>query len=196
MSGARAWLALADGTIFEGTALGAAGTTTGEVVFTTGMTGYQEVLTDPSYCGQIVTMTAPEIGNTGIVAEDAESVHDAPWVSGFLVREASPVASSWRASETLSAWLERHGVVALAGLDTRRLTRHLRDHGSQNGAIGTSSPEELVRRAREAPSMVGLDLVARVTPKERYRFTEATGAWRATPPPRPAPATSSRSTSA
>ena len=184
MSGTRAWLALADGTVFEGTAFGAAGTTTGEVVFTTGMTGYQEVLTDPSYCGQIVTMTAPEVGNTGIVTEDAESVNGAPWVSGFLVREASPIASNWRANETLAAWLERHGVVALAGLDTRRLTRHLRDHGSQNGAIGASSPEELVRRAREAPSMVGLDLVARVTPKEPYPFDESSGAWRAVAPSR------------
>ena len=183
MSGVRARLALADGTIFEGEAFGAAGVATGEVVFTTGMTGYQEVLTDPSYCGQIVTMTAPEIGNTGIVAEDAESAHEAPWVSGLIVREASPVASSWRATETLSAWLERHGVVALSGLDTRRLTRHLRDHGSQNGAIGAAPPEELVRRACDAPSMVGLDLVARVTPKEPYRFTESSGVWRATPAP-------------
>jgi carbamoyl-phosphate synthase small subunit len=180
-NGARAHLALADGTLFEGTAFGATGVAAGEVVFTTGMTGYQEVLTDPSYCGQIVTMTAPEIGNTGIVAEDAESVHDAPHVAGFLVRDASPVASSWRATETLAGWLARHGVVALSGIDTRRLTRHLRDGGAQNGAIGVAPPEELVRRAREAPRMEGLDLVGRVTPKEQYRWTESSGAWRVTP---------------
>lgn len=182
-----AYLALADGTLFEGTAFGAAGTATGEVVFTTGMTGYQEVLTDPSYCGQLVTMTAPEIGNTGIVAEDSESVHDAPWVSGLLVRETSPIASSWRATETLSAWLERRGVVALAGIDTRRLTRHLREHGAQNGALGVASPEEVVRRARAAPSMVGLDLVRRVTPDEPYRWTESSGRWCVTAPPAAAP---------
>jgi carbamoyl-phosphate synthase small subunit len=177
----RAWLVLADGTVFEGHPYGArgagAGGTTGEAVFTTTMTGYQEVLTDPSYCGQIVTMTAPQIGNVGVNREDTEAVGDAPRVAGFVVRDASPVASSWRAEETLDAYLARHGVVGISGVDTRKLTRHLRDHGSQNGAIGTDSPEALLRRAREAPDMNGLDLVRRVTPKERYGWTEGRGAW-------------------
>src|SRR6476619_7486185 len=116
-------LVLADGTTFEGHAVGAEGRAVGEVVFTTGMTGYQEVLTDPSYCSQIVTMTAPQIGNTGVNAEDNESVGDTPQVAGFVVRDLSPTASSWRQNETLDAYLRRHGVVAIADVDTRRLTR-------------------------------------------------------------------------
>jgi carbamoyl-phosphate synthase small subunit len=173
----RAWLALADGTIFEGRPFGARGTTTGEAVFTTTWTGYQEVLTDPSYYGQIVTMTAPEIGNVGVNAEDSEAVDDAPSVSGFVVRDASPITSNWRASESLDAFLARHGVVGITDVDTRKLTRHLRDRGSQNGAIGTDVPEVLVRRAREAPDMNGLDLVRCVTPKVAYPWTEGRGAW-------------------
>jgi carbamoyl-phosphate synthase small subunit len=176
-SGERAYLCLADGATFEGVLWGATGITTGEVVFTTGMTGYQEILTDPSYTGQIVAMTAAEIGNTGCNAEDNESIDDKPKVSGFLVRDLSPTASSWRASETLDHYLERHGIVALACVDTRRLTRYLRDKGAQNGAIGAAPPEELIRRAREAPSMVGLDLVSRVTPDAPYTFSESAGAW-------------------
>jgi carbamoyl-phosphate synthase small subunit len=177
MSGEKAHIALADGTIFEGVAWGAKGVATGEIVFTTGMTGYEEVLTDPSYCGQIVTMTAPQIGNTGINPEDTESVVGVPQVAGFIVRDASPSASNYRATETLDAYLSRHGVVGLSGIDTRALTRHLRDHGAQNGAIGTSAPDLLVRKAREAPSMLGQDLVKRVTPKEPYAFTESSGTW-------------------
>src|SRR5262249_10687392 len=156
---------------------GARGVATGEVVFTTGMTGYEEVLTDPSYAGQIVTMTAPHIGNTGINAEDTESVVGVPQVAGFVLRDASVMASNYRATETLDQYLARHGVVAISGVDTRALTRHLRDHGAQNGAIGTLEPAALVRKAREAPSMVGQDLVARVTPKEPYVFTESLGLW-------------------
>jgi carbamoyl-phosphate synthase small subunit len=181
MSGEKAHLCLADGTEFEGTAWGARGVATGEVVFTTGMTGYEEVLTDPSYAGQIVTMTAPHIGNTGINPEDTESVVGVPQVAGFIVRDASPIASNYRSAETLDAYLARHGVVAISGVDTRALTRHLRDHGAQNGAIGTLDPATLVRRAREAPSMVGQDLVGRVTPKEPYAFTESSGAWATKP---------------
>jgi carbamoyl-phosphate synthase small subunit len=177
MSGEKAHLALADGTVFEGVAWGASGDATGEVVFTTGMTGYEEVLTDPSYCGQIVTMTAPQIGNTGINPEDTESVAGVPQVAGFIVRDASLNASNYRATETLDAYLARHGVVAISGIDTRALTRHLRDHGSQNGAIGAAGPEALVRHARAAPSMEGQDLVKRVTPKEPYAFSESSGAW-------------------
>jgi carbamoyl-phosphate synthase small subunit len=173
----RAWLALADGTVFEGRPFGARGTTTGEAVFTTTWTGYQEVLTDPSYYGQIVTMTAPEIGNVGVNAEDTEAVGEAPRVAGFVVRDASPITSNWRAQESLDAYLARYGIVGISDVDTRKLTRHLRDNGSQNGCIGTDSPEALVRRAREARDMNGLDLVRYVSPKEPYPWTEGRGAW-------------------
>jgi carbamoyl-phosphate synthase small subunit len=173
----QAWLVLADGTVFEGRPFGARGTTIGEAVFTTAMTGYQEVLTDPSYHGQIVTMTAPQIGNVGINRDDAEAVSEAPRVAGFVVRDASPIASSWRAQESLDAYLARHGVVAITEVDTRSLTRHLRDNGSQNAAIGTDGPDALLRRARAAPDMNGLDLVRAVTPKEPYPWTEGRGAW-------------------
>jgi len=175
MSKRRAYLALADGTIFEGRAHGKDGGTTGEVVFTTGMTGYQEVLTDPSYTGQLVTMTAPQIGNTGINADDQESVDSKPQVAGFIIRDASPVVSNYRAQESLDDYLARHGVVAISEIDTRRLTRYLRDKGSQNGAIGTEDPATLVDRAKAAPSMEGLDLVARVTPQQAYEFKESRG---------------------
>ena len=173
----KARLALADGSVFDGFAYGAEGTAVGEVVFTTGMTGYQEVLTDPSYCGQIVTMTAPQIGNTGINPEDAESVDGRPQVSGFVMRDPSPVSSSWRAAESLDEYLRRHDVVAIGGIDTRRLTRHLRDRGAQNGAIGSEAADTLIDRARAAPAMEGLDLVERVTPPRPYRFEESAGAW-------------------
>lgn len=171
-----AYLALADGTVFEGKSFGADGHTTGEVVFTTGMTGYQEVLTDPSYCGQIVTMTSPHIGNTGINGQDVESV-GGPRVAGFVVRDASPLVSSWRSEETLGDYLRRNDVVALTGIDTRLLTRVLRDRGSQNGCIGTGNPDDLVDRARSAPSMEGLDLVARVTPDAPYDVSETMEEW-------------------
>jgi carbamoyl-phosphate synthase small subunit len=174
----RAYLVLADGTAFEGEPFGARGTTTGEAVFTTTMTGYQEVLTDPSYTGQLVTMTAPEIGNVGVNAEDAESVDGKPHVAGFVLRDASPLASSWRSEQTLDAYLAAHGVVSIAGVDTRKLTRHLRDKGSQNAAIGTLAVAELHRLAREAVDMSGLDLVKRVTPRTSYTFAEGRGAWR------------------
>jgi carbamoyl-phosphate synthase small subunit len=173
-----AYLALADGTIFKGHAWGADGHVTGEVVFTTGMTGYQEVLTDPSYAGQLVTMTTPHIGNTGINAEDVESRKGQPHVAGFIVREPCEEPSNHRSVEPLSRYLERHGIVALGGIDTRRLVRTLRDRGAQNGCIGTGSPDELVDRARATPDMQGLDLVARVTPAESYAFEESRGAWR------------------
>ena len=171
-------LVLADGTAFPGEPYGARGTTVGEAVFTTTMTGYQEVLTDPSYKGQIVTMTAPEIGNVGVNAMDAESIDGRPHVAGFVLRDASPIASSWRSEQTLDAYLADNGIVAITGVDTRKLTRHLRDHGSQNAAIGPEPVDALVRRAREAPDMSGLDLVKMVTPKEPYTFTEGRGAWK------------------
>jgi carbamoyl-phosphate synthase small subunit len=177
----RACLVLADGTIFEGRPFGARGTTTGEAVFTTTMTGYQEVLTDPSYYGQLVTMTAPEIGNVGVNAADTEAVDSVPRVAGFVVRDASPITSSWRAEESLDTYLARHGIVGITDVDTRKLTRHLRDKGSQNGAIGTDAPDVLLRRAREAPDMNGLDLVRAVTPKEPYAWTEGRGTWATAP---------------
>jgi len=173
----KAYLALADGTVFEGCAHGKDGTTTGEVVFTTGMTGYQEVLTDPSFTGQLVTMTAPQIGNTGINSEDPESVDSKPQVSGFIIRDASPVVSNWRSQESLDEYLSRYGIVAISDIDTRRLTRYLRDKGSQNGAIGTEDPATLVDRAKAAPDMEGLDLVSRVTPQKPYEFSESRGVW-------------------
>lgn len=177
MTPQRVHLALADGTLFEGYAFGAVRTITGEVVFTTGMTGYQEVLTDPSYCGQIVTMTAPQIGNTGINLEDDESIDSQPQVAGFVMRDPSFSTSNWRATESLDEYLTRHGIAAIGGVDTRRLTRHLRDNGAQNGCIGAEPPAELVARARAAPSMVGLDLTTRVTPKAPYEFRETRGSW-------------------
>jgi carbamoyl-phosphate synthase small subunit len=179
-------LVLADGTVFVGRAFGARGTSVGEAVFTTTMSGYQEVLTDPSYCGQIVVMTAPEIGNVGVNVEDTESIDPrapgdpGPRLAGFVVRDKSPIASSWRAEQSLEAYLESHGVVALCDVDTRKLTRHIRDHGAQNAALGTAPVAELLAAARAAPDMNGLDLVQRVTPKETYRFDEGRGAW-ATP---------------
>ena len=178
MSARRAYLALADGTVFPGKGFGADSATVGEVVFTTGMTGYQEVLTDPSYCGQIVTMTVPHVGNTGINHEDPESVDDRPQVSGFIIRDESPVVSNYRSEESLDAYLARGGVVGISDIDTRKLTRHLRDNGSQNGAIGSEAPDTLVDRARRAPNMEGLDLVAHVSPKSSYEFSESRGEWR------------------
>lgn len=187
----RAHLALADGTVFPGFSWGAPGSVTGEAVFTTGMTGYQEVLTDPSYCGQIVTMTSPHIGNTGINGADPESADERPQVAGFVVREPCLEPSSWRAERPLGEFLSRHGIVAIGGVDTRRLTRHLRDHGAQNACLGVEEPATLVDRARAAPSMAGLDLVARVTPRQAYEFVESRGDWAipfsATEPARRAP---------
>ena len=171
----RAWLALADGTIFEGWALGHIGTCVGEVVFNTGMSGYQEILTDPSYSGQIVTMTYPLIGNYGINSEDVES--NRPYVEGFVVKEASRITSNFRSEESLQHYLERYGIVGIQGIDTRELTRRLRDYGSQNGVISSevSSPEGLVEKARAFPPMEGRDLASGVTCKEPYTWTQ--GDW-------------------
>lgn len=173
----RAYLALKDGTIFEGKSFGATGHTTGEVVFTTGMSGYQEVLTDPSFTAQIVTMTSPHIGNTGVNFIDPESTTSKPMAAGFVVRDPSPIVSNYRSVQSLGDYLKEQGVVAIGGVDTRCLTRHLRDRGSQNGCIGTGNPDDLVDLARSAPEMEGLDLVSRVSPKEEYSFSETQGEW-------------------
>src|SRR3970282_2008219 len=149
----RALLALEDGTIFEGVGFGRRGETTGEVVFNTALCGYQEVLTDPSYAGQIVTMTYPHIGNYGVNRDDVESAR--PQVAGFVVREASTMASSWRASGELHKYLDEHGIVGISEIDTRALTRHLRTHGAKRGIISTAGRDagDLVDRAGRSRSM-------------------------------------------
>jgi carbamoyl-phosphate synthase small subunit len=157
-------LALEDGTFYLGAAAGAEGEARGEVVFNTSMTGYQEVLTDPSYAGQIVTMTCPEIGNYGVSPEDVES--RTPQVAGFIIRDESPVASNWRSEQTLREYLVENRIVAISDIDTRALTRHLRSGGVLRGVIATGSaldPKALVERARSIPPMEGSDLVQGVT---------------------------------
>ena len=170
-------LALADGTVFKGTALGATGEMTGEVVFNTALSGYQEILTDPSYRGQMVTMTYPHIGNYGINEEDIESRR--PWLAGFIVKEACPHPSNWRTRMTVDEYLRRHGIVGIQGIDTRALTTHLRDHGSQQGLIShvDLDPARSVRKAQEAPGIIGRDLVKEVTCNTPYQWTEGSGRW-------------------
>ena len=172
----NATLALEDGTWYRGVSAGAPGETSGEVVFNTSMTGYQEVLTDPSYAGQIVTMTAPQIGNYGVASGDAESM--APRVAGFVMREASPVASNWRADGSLRDYLTAHHIVAIADIDTRALTRTLRSGGVMRGVIATGhvDPAALVERARGAPRMEGLDLVKGVTCAEAFEWRDRAAA--------------------
>jgi carbamoyl-phosphate synthase small subunit len=164
-------LALADGTLFRGQAIGASGASAGEVVFNTAMTGYQEILTDPSYAGQIVTLTYPHVGNTGINGEDVESrqIHAA----GLVIRDLPRVASNWRSTQDLSSYLREAGVLGICGLDTRQLTRMLREHGAQNGCLmaGSVDGEEALRRARAAPSMAGLDLAKVVSCSKPYEWT-------------------------
>jgi carbamoyl-phosphate synthase small subunit len=173
-----ALLALEDGTTWPGAALGAIGERAGEVIFNTAMTGYQEVLSDPSYYGQIVVMTAPHIGNTGVNIEDDESAK--PWLSGFVVRAASPRVSNWRASASLDEYLREYGVVGITGVDTRALVRHIREAGALRGVISSADPDpqRLIDAARAAPSMEGLDLVPYVTCPEPYHWTEGAGDWR------------------
>ncbi len=173
----KALLALADGTVFEGRALGYEGEAVGEVVFNTAMTGYQEILTDPSYKGQIVTMTCPHIGNYGITPEDAES--RCAWAEGFVVMEASRVVSNWRSKQTLQESLNEFKVVAIEGIDTRALTRHLREHGSQQGIIThlDLDHERAVERARQTLGIIGRDLAAAVSCARPYDWTTGTGDW-------------------
>ena len=165
-------LALEDGRVFAGFSWGSAGTTTGEVCFNTSLTGYQEILTDPSYCGQIVTMTYPQIGNYGVNVEDAESVR--PHLAGFVAREPSRVASNFRANDTLHAYLETHGIVSIAGIDTRALVRHLRSAGAMKGAISTEilEDEALIEVAKSSAGLVGRDLVKEVVPKQAITWDE------------------------
>ncbi|WP_305046171.1 glutamine-hydrolyzing carbamoyl-phosphate synthase small subunit [Geoalkalibacter sp.] len=172
----KAILALADGRVFHGRAFGASGEVTGEVVFNTSMTGYQEILTDPSYCGEIVAMTYPQIGNYGINLEDVESSR--PFLSGFIVKEACEFPSNWRSRMSLDAYLKENGVVGIQGIDTRALVRHIRDKGAQTGIISSVDLDaaSLVAKARKAPSIVGRDLVREVTCDQPYHWSE--GPWR------------------
>ena len=173
----KALLALADGTVFEGRALGYEGEAVGEVVFNTAMTGYQEVLTDPSYKGQIITMTCPHIGNYGITPEDVESTRI--WAEGFVVKESSQLASNWRSRLGLQEYMQSARIVGIEGLDTRALTRHLREHGSQQGLIThlEGDKQRAVERARQAPSIIGRDLAAEVTCPKNYQWIEGSGEW-------------------
>ena len=166
----EAWLALEDGTVFEGESFGATGEKAGEVVFNTSMIGYQEVLTDPSYKGQIVTMTYPLIGNYGVNPGDLESLY--PHVEGFVVREYQRNPSNWRSTDTLDRFLADHGVVGISGIDTRALTRRLRVDGVMRGVIhsGKADPDALVSQAKAVPKLVGRDLVREVTTDRPYRW--------------------------
>jgi carbamoyl-phosphate synthase small subunit len=173
-------LALADGTLFRGQSIGAKGSTTGEVVFNTALTGYQEILTDPSYARQIVTLTCPHIGNTGTTVEDLESSQIYP--AGLIIRDLSLVASSWRSSESLGAFLERGRLIGIAGIDTRKLTRILREKGAQPGCIVAGDGDldgAAVAAARRFPGLKGMDLAKVVSVKRSYSWTEGT-LW---PPP-------------
>ncbi len=173
-----ALLALDDGSLWPGVGFGSPGDSTGEIVFNTSITGYQEILTDPSYHGQIITMTMPHIGNYGVTPEDDES--DRVWASGLIVRRLSPVVSSWRARQSLSDNLVERGVVAVSEVDTRALVRHIRTHGAMRAALSTSDPdpERLVELARNGRSMNNLDLAREVTCTAPYEWTEGMGWWR------------------
>ena len=169
-------LVLKDGTVFRGTSIGAPGITVGEVVFNTAMTGYQEILTDPSYCRQIVTLTYPHIGNYGENAQDVEA--NRIYAAGLVIRDSPVLASNWRSQWTLGEYLRRENVVAIADIDTRKLTRHLRDKGAQDGCImaGEIDEQAALKAARDFPGLVGMDLAKVVSCEKSYEWTE--GAWR------------------
>ncbi len=177
LGGRPARLALADGTVYRGHAFGAEGVTSGEVIFNTSMTGYQEIVTDPSYAGQIVTMTYTQIGNVGVNAEDEESRR--PFLSGFVVKELLDEPSNFRAQGRLDGYLREHRVPGIAGIDSRALVRRIRDHGAQVGVLSTDPAQQdeadLVARARSAPGLDGRDLVAEVTCDAAYEWSE--GRW-------------------
>ncbi|ABB34907.1 glutamine-hydrolyzing carbamoyl-phosphate synthase small subunit [Synechococcus sp. CC9605] len=169
----KAYLVLADGTVLTGVGFGHRGTTIGEVVFNTGMTGYQEVLTDPSYAGQLVSFTYPELGNTGVNADDQEA--DRPHARGVIARQLVPLPSNWRCEQTLESWMQTHQLVGISGLDTRALVRHLREVGAMNGVISSDgqTPAQLLELLKQAPSMQGLNLADRVTTKQPYQWNQA-----------------------
>jgi len=166
-------LALEDGTVFEGRSFGAPTERAGEVVFNTALTGYQEVFTDPSYAGQIVILTNPQIGNYGTNTDDNEAGR--PYIEGLAVREFSPMASNWRSDAEANTFLERHGIPVISDLDTRALVRHLRSRGVMRGVLSSTegNAQTLIERARAIPSMVGLDLASRVTTAERYTWSQS-----------------------
>src|SRR2546421_1487693 len=170
-----ALLVLADGTVFRGRSIGARGTAVGEVVFNTAITGYQEILTDPSYCRQLVTLTYPHIGNTGVNDEDAESAR--VYAEGLIVRDVPRLHSNFRAGGDLSAYLQKHGKVAIADIDTRKLTRILREKGAQNGCLvgGSTEEKKALDEARRFAGLAGMDLAKVVSVREPYEWTE--GHW-------------------
>ncbi len=170
-----ALLVLEDGSVYRGWSFGATGTTMGEAVFNTGMTGYQEVMTDPSYCGQMVAFTYPELGNTGVNSEDEESSR--PYISGAIAKNVCDRPSNWRSTQSLGDYLKSHGIPGIYGIDTRALTRKLRSAGAMNGAISSEvlDPEELIRQMQTLPSMEGLNLVKEVSTDKTYEWTESTG---------------------
>jgi carbamoyl-phosphate synthase small subunit len=177
MSG-KALLVLSDGTVFEGNAFGYDGEAIGEVVFNTSMTGYQEILTDPSYRGQIVAMTYSQIGNYGVIHDDRESLHG-PKVEGFIVKEYIDFPGNWRASSSLGHYLKNHQIVAMEGIDTRALTRHLRNHGAQMGIVSSTdiNPESLWEKVKSHPGISASDLVKSVTTKKKYSWEEDVWKW-------------------
>ena len=170
-------LALEDGTVYTGISFGAIGEVDGEVVFNTSMTGYQEILTDPSYRGQIVTMTYPEIGNYGVNQEDVESEH--PHLAGFIVREKSRIASNFRCTGRLHEYLMEHGVVGLAEIDTRALVRRIRTHGAMKGILSSADLDDasLVGKARASRGLVGRDLVREVVPAQEVEWSQGLSSW-------------------
>ena len=177
ISSKKAYLVLEDGTVFEGQSAGFEGDAEGEIVFNTSMTGYQEILTDPSYKGQIVTMTYPLIGNYGVNAEDVES--GKPWVEGFVIKEMAAAPSNWRSEESLAGYLQRHRIPAIEGIDTRKLTKMIRETGAQRALISTSGKDvrTLLERVKKIPPIVGLDLVKDVTTSEPYKWRRGAYNW-------------------
>jgi len=173
----KAILALEDGLVFQGEAFGYTGERDGEVVFNTSLSGYQEILTDPSYKGQMVCMTYPLIGNYGVNLEDAESTR--PFVDGFIVKEVSRIYSNWRAAEDLGSYLKRYKIVGIEGIDTRALTKHLREQGAKKGIISTRDLDEksLVKKALDSPGLVGRDLIKEVMCRKAYDWNK-TGKYR------------------
>ena len=168
----QAWLALEDGTVFEGSGFGVPGECSGEVVFNTAITGYQEIFTDPSYAGQIVVFTNPQIGNYGANLADAESAR--PYIEGLIVRDLSPVASNWRSEMKAEEFLAASRIPVASNIDTRQLVRRLRIHGAMRGVLSTQGgdPKELIEKARRIPPMAGLDLATRVSTRERYEWNQ------------------------